>query len=133
MCMKALGQHLIIELYDCDSSIINSVGLVEEYMVEAVNISGATILKSVFHEFSPHGVAGVVVISESHFSIHTWPEYSYCALDIFTCGDIIDSQKALQFLKEKMEAQNISVVEVNRGIHHLPLEKIKGQKEKQKN
>lgn len=123
--MKALGQHLIIELYDCDSSIINCVSQVEEYMVEAVRISGATILKSVFHEFNPHGVAGVVVISESHFSIHTWPEYCYCALDIFTCGEVIDSQKALQFLKDKMAAKNISVVEVKRGIHHLPVEKMK--------
>lgn len=121
--MKALGDHLIIELYECDSTIINSVEQVEEYMVEAVRISGATILKSVFHEFNPHGVAGVVVISESHFSIHTWPEYRYCALDIFTCGEVIDSGKALQFLKKKLLAGNISVVEIKRGLHHLPLEK----------
>ena len=84
--MNYLGNHLLVELYNCNTSLINKVVKIEELLLEAVKISGATALNSTFHKFSPHGVSGVVVISESHFSIHTWPEYGYCALDIFTCG-----------------------------------------------
>jgi len=69
--MNHLGDHLLIELYDCDTNLINDVIKIEELMLEAVKISGATTLNSTFHKFSPHGVSGVVVISESHFSIHT--------------------------------------------------------------
>jgi len=123
--MKSLGNHLIIELYDCKAEIINDLHKVEDILMESVNISGAEIITPVFHKFNPHGVSGVIVIAESHFSIHTWPEYGYCAVDIFTCGDTIDSQKALTFMKKAFEAKSISVVETKRGILNLPVEKIK--------
>ena len=69
-----------------------------------------------FHKFSPFGISGMVVIAESHLSIHTWPEYGYAALDIFTCGDIIKPEVAAQFLIEKFGCKNPSVVEMKRGI-----------------
>ncbi len=106
--MKSLGKHLIVELYECDFDLINEVASVEKILVEAVAISKATIVQPVFHQFSPHGVSGVVVIAESHFTIHTWPEYGYCALDIFTCGDLIDSDASLQYLKEAFKAGSMS-------------------------
>lgn len=123
--MKSLGNHLIIELYDCKAEIINDLHRVEDILMESVNMSGAEIISPVFHKFNPHGVSGVIVIAESHFSIHTWPEYGYCAVDIFTCGDTIDSHKALMFMKEAFKAKSISVVETKRGILNLPVEKIK--------
>lgn len=119
--MNYLGNHLLIELYNCNTSSINNVVKIEELLLEAVKISGATALNSTFHKFSPHGVSGVVVISESHFSIHTWPEYGYCALDIFTCGTEIKSEKTLDFLKEELGAGSISVTEVKRGILDFPI------------
>lgn len=120
--MNALGNHIIAEFYDCDETIINGQEIVEDIMIDAVEVSGATIVKPAFHKFSPHGVSGMVVVSESHFSIHTWPEYKYCAVDIFTCGDLIDNHKALQFLKQKLKAKNISVVEMKRGLLDLGVE-----------
>jgi S-adenosylmethionine decarboxylase len=123
--MKSLGNHLIIELYNCKTDIINDLHKVEDILMKSVNLSGAEIIAPVFHRFNPHGVSGVIVIAESHFSIHTWPEYGYCAVDIFTCGDTIDSQKALTFMKKAFEAKSISVVETKRGILNLPVEKIK--------
>ncbi len=123
--MKSLGNHLIIELYDCKTDIINDLRKIEEILIKSVNLSGAEIIKPVFHKFNPHGVSGVVVIAESHFSIHTWPEYGYCAVDIFTCGDTIDSHKALTYMRKAVDAKSISVVETKRGILHLPVEKIK--------
>ncbi len=123
--MHYLGNHLLIELYNCNASIINSVLAIEKLLLEAVKISGATTLNSTFHKFSPHGVSGVVVISESHFSIHTWPEYGYCALDIFTCGNEIKSHLALEYLKKELEAKTISVTEVKRGILNFPIKPIR--------
>ncbi len=119
--MNYLGNHLLVELYNCDIKTINEVSRIEELLLEAVKISGANALNSTFHKFSPHGVSGVVVISESHFSIHTWPEYGYCALDIFTCGTEIKSDLALEYLKEELGAGGISVIEVKRGILDFPV------------
>ncbi len=126
--MDALGKHVIAELYECDREIINNQELIEDIMLEAVDLSGATIVKPAFHKFSPHGVSGMVVVSESHFSIHTWPEYGYCAVDIFTCGNLIDNHKALTHLKHRLGSKSISVVEMKRGmldlgveLHHKPV------------
>ncbi|PKA05218.1 S-adenosylmethionine decarboxylase proenzyme [Leptospira ellisii] len=123
-----MGKHVIAEFYDCDYETINNHELVEDIMLKSVDLSGATTIKSVFHRFSPYGVSGVVVVSESHFAIHTWPEYGYCAVDVFTCGDLIDNQAALDYLKEKFGSKSISVVEMKRGVlnlgvdlHHKPV------------
>ncbi len=123
--MKSLGKHLIVELYDCDFGLINDVSQVEKILVEAVAISKATIVQPVFHQFSPHGVSGVVVIAESHFTIHTWPEYGYCALDIFTCGELIDSDASLEYLKQAFKAGSLSVMEIKRGVLNLPAERLR--------
>ncbi|MCG9876074.1 MAG: adenosylmethionine decarboxylase [Leptospiraceae bacterium] len=117
--MKALGKHVIAEFYDCDHESINNHELVETIMLEACEISGATVIKPSFHKFNPHGVSGCIVISESHFTIHTWPEYGYAAVDVFTCGDLIDNQAALNYMREKFGARNVSVVEMNRGVLNL--------------
>ncbi len=85
--MEALGRQILVEFYDCDSDKINDVGYVEAAFLEATRKSKATIISHNFHKFSPHGISGVVVIAESHVTIHSWPEYNYAAVDIFTCGD----------------------------------------------
>jgi S-adenosylmethionine decarboxylase len=118
--MRALGKHLIVELYGCSFERTSDPVQVEQTLIEAVRLSKATIVKPVFHHFSPHGVSGVIVIAESHFTIHTWPEHGYCALDIFTCGDQIDSAASLQFLKESFQAHNMSVMEIQRGMLDQP-------------
>ncbi|QCQ23132.1 adenosylmethionine decarboxylase [Desulfoglaeba alkanexedens] len=123
--MKSLGKHLIVELYHCDAYRINQVEEVERILVEAVNISKATIVQPVFHQFSPHGVSGVVVIAESHFSIHTWPEFGYCALDIFTCGDQIDSDASLRYIKKELQAESLFVTEMRRGMLDIPTERLR--------
>jgi S-adenosylmethionine decarboxylase len=113
--MDRLGKHLIIELFDCDSRIISDLNAVEKHLLEAVRLSGATIVRSFFHLFPPDGVSGIVVVAESHFSIHTWPEHGYSALDIFTCGDRIQSQKALNYLKKYFKPKDSATLELQRG------------------
>ena len=114
--MKILGRHLVVELSECNSGLLNDAERVERYLNEAVRRSGATIVQSVFHCYNPQGVSGVVVIAESHISIHTWPEYGYAAVDFFTCGDTVDPYKAHQYLAEKLQANEVSVKELQRGI-----------------
>lgn len=122
--VQSLGNHLIVELYDCNPEVINSSSSVEEKLLGAVRISGAHMVQSVIHEFNPHGVSGVIVIEESHISVHTWPEYGYCALDIFTCGEEIDYYSALHYLKEEFQAGNLSVTEMKRGLLDLPVKLV---------
>ena len=114
--MHALGKHLLVELKDCDPEILKSLDKVKNTMVSAAKKARATIIDVSFHEFSPFGISGMVVIAESHLSIHTWPEYGYAAVDIFTCGDIIKPEAAARFLIEKFKCKNPSVVEMKRGI-----------------
>ncbi|HUF92711.1 MAG TPA: adenosylmethionine decarboxylase, partial [Candidatus Limnocylindria bacterium] len=80
----------------------------------------ATIVDVVFHEFNPFGVSGVVVIAESHLSIHTWPEYRYAAVDIFSCGDVLQPEVAANYLVEEFKAERTSVVDVQRGMFLNP-------------
>ena len=114
--MESLGRHLLLELYDCSSEVLNNVETVRTAMVEAARRAEATIIDVVFHEFNPFGISGVVVISESHLSIHTWPEHRYAAVDIFSCGDTLKPAEAANYLVEQFGASRASCVEVKRGV-----------------
>lgn len=114
--MEALGRQVLVEFYDCETGKINNVEYIESSLLSAIQESGATIISHNFHKFSPHGVSGVVVIAESHVSIHSWPEYNYAAVDIFTCGDTIDPWVIQENLKEAFESKNISIMEMKRGM-----------------
>ncbi len=123
--MKALGSHLILELYDCPAHLLDDPNHVAETMLAAVEASGATIIQPFFHQFAPQGVSGVVIISESHFSIHTWPEYGYAALDVFTCGEVIDMDAAAQTLYQGFQAGSMQKMMLSRGMLNLPPEMIR--------
>ncbi len=114
--MQALGRHLLLELFDCDPEAINSLDVVKASMVEAAKRAHATIVDVVFHEFNPFGISGVVVIAESHLAIHTWPEYRYAAVDVFSCGEILRPQVAVDYLVEQLGAARASAVELQRGV-----------------
>jgi len=113
--MQSLGNHILVEFTGCNPKVMNDVAFIEKAMVDSATKAGATIINSSFHHFSPYGVSGVVVIQESHLAIHTWPEYGYAAVDLFTCGDEVDAWKAFDFLKEVFDAKNYSALEMNRG------------------
>ncbi len=114
--MNALGRHLLLELFDCESDAINNLEAVKGALIEAAKRAQATIVDVVFHEFNPFGVSGVVVIAESHLSIHTWPEYRYAAVDVFSCGDVLQPEVAVNYLVEQFGAERASVVEMQRGM-----------------
>ena len=89
-----IGHHYIVEASGCNPKIIGSVQKVQEILVKAAEIAGAKVWAISFSKFPPSGVSGVVVISESHISTHTWPEMRYAALDIYTCGSPVDPGKS---------------------------------------
>ena len=111
-----LGRHVLAEFYDCDPNILNNKDRIENNMVDAAIECGATVVQKCFHMFSPFGVSGVVIISESHLSVHTWPELGYAAVDLFTCGNKCDPKVAYEFLKKKFNSKNASFTQLNRGI-----------------
>jgi S-adenosylmethionine decarboxylase len=114
--VHSLGRHLLLELHDCSSEILNNLETVKAALVEAAKRAEATIIDVVFHEFNPFGISGVVVIAESHLSIHTWPEYRYAAVDIFSCGETLKPAEAANYLVEQFGASRASCVEVKRGV-----------------
>lgn len=116
MKLETLGRQILVEFYNCNEDIMASPELIEEYMNEAARISGATIVNSVFHHFNPYGVSGAVIISESHLAIHTWPEYGYAAVDVFTCGDTINPWTAFDYLEKVFEADRSESIEMPRGM-----------------
>jgi S-adenosylmethionine decarboxylase proenzyme len=117
--MKALGRQIVVEYYGCNPVALNNVAFIKRAMRQAAEASGATIVEDVFHVFNPHGVSGVVVIAESHLTIHTWPEYGYAAVDLFTCGDDVNPDVAFEHLKDKLGASTYSAFEMKRGILNI--------------
>jgi len=113
--LNALGRHLLMELKDCNGEVLDDVDALKDALLTAANEAGATVLGESFHRFSPHGISGVVIIAESHLFIHTWPEYSYAAADIFTCGDSVRPEKAAEIIIHKLGAGEHSITEIQRG------------------
>jgi len=114
--MKALGRHLLIDLYDCDERLLDDREYIETQLHAAAEAAGARVLGAVFHRFSPHGVTGVLVVQESHLAVHTWPERRYAAIDLFTCGSDIDPWLAYKSLKRAFGAGRDNAVGVGRGL-----------------
>src|SRR6266478_5712623 len=101
--LNALGRHLLVELFDCDPDVIDNLESVKEALIEAAKRAQATLVD-------------VVVHAESHLSIHTWPEYRYAAVDIFSCGDALQPEVAASYLVEQCAAEHTSIVEMQRGM-----------------
>ncbi len=114
--MTALGRHILAELYGCNADLLDDPAQVERIMVDAALRAGAEVREVTVHQFSPQGVSGVVVISESHLAVHTWPELGYAAVDVFTCGEKVDPWDACRHLVEGFQSQHMTATETKRGI-----------------
>src|SRR2546425_11350538 len=112
--MKGVGNHLVLELWGCSN--LNSPTTVEAALRDIVEATGVTLLDLRVYPFSPIGVTGVAIVSESHIMIHTWPEHGYAAVDVFTCGEQRSPDAAIPVIKEYFAPERIQVMEMNRGI-----------------
>jgi S-adenosylmethionine decarboxylase len=112
--MKAIGRHIILEMWGCQN--LESVETAETALREMVVALDVNLLDLRVYPFSPVGVTGIAIVSESHLVIHTWPEYGYAAVDIFTCGAAVrDPQEAVNVLRRLFTPERIGVMEINRG------------------
>ena len=113
---EPIGHHYIVEASGCDPKIISSVEKVQQILVKAAEVAGAQVWSVSFSKFPPQGVSGVVVISESHISTHTWPEYGYGAMDFYTCGSHVDPEKGLNYAVDAFGASTSHITEITRGL-----------------
>lgn len=109
-----LGKHIIVELHGVESRLLNDPTFLRKVLIDAAIKAGATVIGDIFHKFSPYGVTGVVAVKESHISIHTWPEFGYAALDVFTCRNI-DPMVALKIILEELKPEYHIIVQMSRG------------------
>ncbi len=114
--MNALGTHLILELKECNPELLDNLNYIKQAMLGAASEAGATIIGESFYKFHPIGVTGIVAIAESHLCIHTWPEYSYAAVDIFTCGENFRPRKAADMIIDRLQCREPAITEVMRGV-----------------
>lgn len=122
-----LGKQYMLELFGCDAAILNDVEAIEEIMVAAAKIGNATMVNQYFHQFSPHGISGTIVITESHINIHTWPEFDFAAVDIFTCSEDIDVEKACAYLAATLKAEKHEIQSYERGSRAMIKKVCAGQ------
>lgn len=110
---KYAGIHLIAEFWN--GRIIEDTKKIKKILIESVKSAGSTPLEVITHKFSPQGLTGVVLLAESHVAIHTWPEFNYVAIDIFTCGDKAKPAKALEYFKKEFKPKKVEIKELKRG------------------
>ncbi len=111
---RRLGRHWLVDLYQCSNLPVEGK-LLKSILVTAAEKAGATIVECCFHQFSPHGLSGVVVIAESHLAAHTWPEHQALCIDIFSCSDKIEAQVAIEFIAEQVKAGKVNQRIMDRG------------------
>lgn len=108
-----MGKHCLLDLYGCPFSLLNDVDFIISILTEAAGICGATILNTASHKFEPYGVTAILLLSESHLSIHTWPEEGKAAADCYTCGES-NPLLGCDFLIKKLEATNHKLTYIER-------------------
>lgn len=112
---RELCRHTLIEFHGCDDGVLGRTAAIRTRVVSAVRAGGGTIVRSLFHQFSPWGVSGVVVITESHVTIHTWPEHGYAAVDIFSCSPRLDHDEIVGKLRAALGARRVRRRSFRRG------------------
>jgi len=110
---KYAGIHLIADFWH--GKIIKDIKGVRRILIEAARAANNTPLEISIHKFSPQGLTGVILLAESHIAIHSWPEFDYLAIDIFTCGEKSMPYKALDYLKKEFRPKKVEVRELKRG------------------
>ena len=113
--MYTLGKHFLLDLKDCSENVLDDLEFLKGALSSIARQSQEVTLSESFHHFTPQGVSGLVLASGSHICIHTWPEHSYAAVDIFTHNDSFQPEEAARLIIEKLGSQNPSIVELKRG------------------
>ena len=105
---------MLVEYRGANPAVLQDADQIQALLVRAAEAAGATVVQVILHRFSPQGVSGVVLVEESHLSIHTWPETGYAAVDFYTCGDS-DPEAAHRVLVSAFEPSGWELMMVDRG------------------
>lgn len=114
----SLGEHAIVDLYDCNISNIDDLKEIKKIIIESVNESNLHVVKEFFYKFNPIGISGVLILLESHLTIHTWPEYNFVALDVFTCGKHFNPKEVCSIIAKKLKSDKYVIKLIERGIKY---------------
>lgn len=114
--MGTLGKHYLLDLKDCRKDRLDDMDFIKEVLLNVAREAGTSVIGESFHRFLPQGLSGVVLITGAHLCIHTWPEYGYAAIDIFTHGDPFNPEEASRMIVDKFESRNPAIVELKRGF-----------------
>lgn len=110
-----IGKHIIADFWGCEYE--GSAKDFENLLLEAAKVSNASVLDTIFHQFKPNGATALLLLAESHISIHTWPEHGYIAVDVFTCGTKMKPQLAIDYLKNKLKPERSEIQTIDRGVN----------------
>jgi len=113
--LHTLGKHFLLDLKDCRENVLDDLEFLKDALSAVVRNAHEGTLGESFHHFTPQGVSGLVLGNGSHICIHTWPEFGYAAVDIFTHVDSFKPEEAAQALIEKLGSRDPSIVELTRG------------------
>ncbi len=111
-----LGTHVIMDLYECDAELLDNMEEIERILTDAAKVARSKIIGKKFYKFHPHGVSGVVLVAESHIAIHTWPEYGYASVDIYTCGRKTKPMNACEYIVKALKSERHRILKMERGI-----------------
>jgi len=118
MSKKILGNHYLIDYYNCDKQILSIVSKIEKIMIDAGKIGNLHIVGQCFHQFKPFGVSGVLILKESHFTVHTWPEYNYASVDLYLCDTKLNVLNIVEYLDKMFVSENYEIKKIERGIEN---------------
>jgi len=113
---KTLGLHILADLYGVEADKIDRVEDIRELLEGAVKYANLTKISSHYYQFQPHGATGVVLLAESHLSIHTWPEHGLATVDVYTCGDPSKAYKAMDYIITQLNPKRVDKQVHERGI-----------------
>jgi S-adenosylmethionine decarboxylase len=119
-CSPPAGRHVLAEMTGCPAAVLNDPAGLEACFRKCAEDGGATLVSSHFHHFSPQGVSGVVVIAESHVTVHTWPEHGYAAVDVFTCGRPDVAELIMELVIAAVGARTVHRTSFERGPNAVP-------------
>lgn len=119
---STFGRHVAVDTWGVDFDLLNSAELLQSHMVEAAEACGATVLSVQAKQFEPQGATVLVMLSESHLSIHTYPERGFAAIDCYTCGETVDPQLAIDYMVNVLKPTSTYAKKLIRGVGEMKVE-----------
>jgi S-adenosylmethionine decarboxylase len=116
---STFGRHVAVDTWGVDFDKLNSAEWLESQLVEAAEVSGASVLSVQSKQFEPQGATVLVLLSESHLSIHTYPEKGFAAIDCYTCGETVDPQIAIDYLVDVLKPERTYAKKLVRGLGEM--------------